>query len=146
MYCGDDVMIEKVSPLSSLFNTAPPKTAVPTKSPLQLVSWEGQFGHGQYNDYNYTVTLRLKSTSTKDIKLIDASVQFADLLAAPILSIQVYPDRHIAAGDTDTFTVPYNIFTPEEMRLGQMNKDDIKATLVVSRLVFSDNSIGEYKP
>jgi hypothetical protein len=35
---------------------------------------------------------------------------------------------------------------PEQARLAQMKKEDVKATLVVSKLVFTDNSIGEYAP
>jgi hypothetical protein len=35
---------------------------------------------------------------------------------------------------------------PEQARLAQMKKEDIKATLVVQKLVFTDNSIGEYSP
>jgi hypothetical protein len=35
----------------------------------------------------------LRNTSNKDIKLIDASVQFADLLGSRIYGIKVNPDR-----------------------------------------------------
>jgi hypothetical protein len=35
---------------------------------------------------------------------------------------------------------------PEQARLAQMKKDDVKATFIVSKVVFTDNSIGEYAP
>ena len=35
---------------------------------------------------------------------------------------------------------------PEQARLAHMKKEEIKATLVASKLVFADNSIGEYAP
>ena len=34
----------------------------------------------------------------------------------------------------------------KQARLAQMKKEDVKATLVVSKVVFTDNTIGEYSP
>lgn len=140
--------LEKASPLSSLLGAAAPTPAVPTKSPLELVSWEAHLDRGQYSDYHYTITLTLKNNSDKDIKLIDATVQFADLLGSHMYGIKVNPDQLLPAGKSTTSTGEYSVnqFMPEQARLAQMKKEDVKATLVVSKLVFTDNSIGQYAP
>jgi hypothetical protein len=140
--------LEKASPLSSLLNAPSPTPAVETKAPLELVSWDAHLIKGEYSNYNYKITLTLKNNSKKDIKLIDASVQFADLLGARIYGIKVTPDHLIPPGQTITDSGEYSVnqFMPEQARLAQMKKEDVKATLVVSKLVFTDNSIGEYAP
>jgi hypothetical protein len=140
--------LEKASPLSSFLNAASPTPAVETKSPLELVSWEAHLNRGEYSDYNYKITLILKNNSDKDIKLIDASVQFADLLGSHIYGIKVSPDHLIPAGQAVTETGDYSVnqFMSEQARLAQMKKEDVKATIVVLKLVFTDNTIGEYAP
>lgn len=139
--------LEQAPPLSSLLNAQSPPPAVTTKSPLQLVSWAAHLGPGQDNDYHYTITLTLKNTGNKDIKLIDATVQFAGSRGSHIYGMKVNSDRYITAGDSATESREYSVneLMPEA-RLAQMKKEDVKATLVVSKLVFSDNSIGEYAP
>lgn len=140
--------LEKASPLSALINRPSPTPPLQTNSPLELVSWEAHLQRGQYSDYHYRITLTVKNNSEKEIKLIDATVQFSDLLGAQIYGIKVTPDRHIQAGKTVTDTGEYRVnqFVPEQARLAQMKKEDVKATLVVSKLVFADNTVGEYSP
>jgi hypothetical protein len=138
--------LEKASPLSS-FTAPSPSPAVETKAPLELVSWDARPTKGEYANY-YEITITLKNNSDKDIKLIDATVQFADLLGSPIYAIKVSPDHLISAGETITDSNQYEInqFMPEQARLAQLKKEDVKATIVVSKLVFTDNTIGEYAP
>ena len=140
--------LEKASPLSSLLHPTSTTPTTETKSPLQLVSWDAQLSRGQYSDYNYKITIGLKNSANKDIKLIEASVQFTDLLGAHIYGIKVTPDHLIPAGHSITDSGEYHVnqFEPEQARLAQMKKEDIKGTLVVSKLVFTDNTIGEYAP
>lgn len=140
--------LEKASLLSPLLNPSSPPPAVETKSPLELVSWDARLSKGQYSNYNYKITLVLKNKSDKDIKLIDASVQFEDLLGSRIYGIKVSPDQSIPAGKTVTESGQYDVnqFMPEQARLGQMKKEDVKAILIVRKVVFTDNSIGEFAP
>jgi len=140
--------LEKASPLTSLLNAASPPPAVETKSPLQLLSWDAHLNRGEYSNFTYKVALTLKNNSDKDIKLIDATVQFADLLGSRIYAIKVSPDQLISAGRTIAESGEYRVnqFEPEQARLAQMKKEDVKATLVVSKVVFTDNTIGEYSP
>ena len=140
--------LEKASPLSSPLNAVSPTPALVTKSPLELVAWDTHLVRGEDSYDKYDISLTLKNNSDKDIKFIDATVQFADLLRSHIYDIKVNPDHLIPAGQsiTDTGQYPINQLMPEQARLGQMKKEDVKATLVVSKLVFTDNSIGEYAP
>jgi hypothetical protein len=140
--------LEKASPLSSAPNTGSPTPALTTKSPLELATWDAHLVRAEDSYYRYEISLTLKNNSDKDIKFIDASVQFADLLGSHIYDIKVNPDHLITAGQsiTDTGQYPINQLMPEQARLGQMKKEDVKATLVVSKVVFRDNSIGEYAP
>jgi len=79
---------------------------------------------------------------------MDATVQFADLLGSHIYDIKINPDHLVPAGQsvTDIGRYPISQLMPEQARLAQMKKDDVKATLIVSKVVFTDNSIGEYAP
>src|SRR6266550_405239 len=117
-------------------------------TPLELVAWDARLVRGEDSYDKYEISLTLKNNSDKDIKFIDATVQFADLLGSHIYDIKVNPDHLIPAGQSITATgqYPINELMPEQARLAQMKKEDVKATLVVSKLVFTDNSIGEYAP
>ena len=132
--------LEKASPLSLAKPPPSPTPAAQTKSPLELVSC------GEYSQHFYTITLNLKNNADKDIKLIDASVYFYDLQENQVFGIKVNPERSIPAGRVITEKGDYSVneFSPEQVRMAQMKKEDIKATLVVQKLVFADNSAGEY--
>ena len=137
------------SPPSALSGTqqATPQVGE-TNAPLQLTSWEYRFVRGEYSQYHYNITVTLKNTSDKDIKLIDGTVQFVDLLGTRVYGIKISPDLHIPADKTVTDKGEYSVnqFIPEQARMAQMKKEDIKAALVVRRLVFADNSVGDYAP
>jgi len=140
--------LEKASPLSSPLTAASPTPALATKSPLELAAWDARLVRGEDSYYKYEISLTLKNNSDKDIKFIDATVQFADLPGSHIYDIKINPDHLLPAGQSITATgqYPINQLMPEQARLAQMKKEDVKATLVVSKLVFTDNSIGEYAP
>jgi len=140
--------LEKASPLSSPPKAASPTPALTAKSPLELVAWDARLVRGEDSYYKYEISLTLKNNSDKDVKFIDATVQFADLLGSHMYDVKVNPDHLVTAGQsiTDTGQYPINQLMPEQARLGQMKKEDVKATLVVSKIVFTDNSTGEYAP
>ena len=133
--------LEKASPLSLAKPPPSPTPAAQTKSPLELVSWSGE-----YSQHFYTITLNLKNNADKDIKLIDASVYFYDLQENQVFGIKVNPERSIPAGQVIAEKGDYSVneSSAEQVRMAQMKKEDIKATLVVQKLVFVDNSTGEY--
>ena len=140
--------LEKASPLSSPLNAASPAPASATKSPLELLAWDAHLVRGEDSYDRYEISLTIKNNSDRDIKFMDATVQFADLLGSHIYDIKINPDHLVPAGQsvTDIGRYPINQLMPEQARLAQMKKDDVKATLIVSKVVFTDNSIGEYAP
>src|SRR5439155_286013 len=79
-------------------------------------------GEDSYDKYE--ISLTLKNNSDKDIKFIDATVQFADLLGSHVYDITFNPDHLIPAGQsiTDTGQYPINQLMPEQARLAQMKK------------------------
>jgi hypothetical protein len=129
--------LEKASPLSLSKPPPSPTPAAQTKSPLELVSWSGE-----YSQHFYTITLNLKNNTDKDIKLVG---YFYDLQENQVFGIKVNPERSIPAGQVIAEKGDYRVneFSPEQVRMAQMKKEDIKATLVVQKLVFADNSTGE---
>ena len=118
-----------------------------TAAPLELASWDYLVEKGDYGS-NYAITLSLKNNSSKDIKLIEGGVMFRDLLGAKLYSIKITPDLAIGAGKilTDKGSYRINQFINEQARMAAMKKSDISATIVINKLVFSDNTVGDYNP
>jgi hypothetical protein len=121
------------------------KTAGP---PLVLDDWDYQFFKGTLSQYFYAITLTLRNTETKQIKLVDASVAFSDLLDQHMYAIKISPDQTIAPGQRHTVLgdYPVNEFISDQLRMKDLKKADIKARLTVRRVVFSDNTVLEVKP
>ena len=113
------------------------------KSPLVLDDWSFSHQTGEFNQSYYNITLKLKNTSSKTIKLIEGSVQFYDLLDDHLYGIKVTPDMTIGAGNVRTESGQYrlNQFMNKHHRMKNMNKADIKAKLQVERIVFTDNTV-----
>lgn len=118
-----------------------------TAAPLELASWDYRVEKGDHGS-NYTITLNLKNNSSKDIKLIEGGVIFRDLLGAKLYSIKITPDLAIGASKilTDKGSYRINQFINEQARMAGMKKSDISATIMISKLVFSDNTVVDYNP
>ena len=113
------------------------------KSPLVLDDWSFSHQTGEFNQSYYNITLQLKNNSKKTIKLIEGSVQFYDLLDEHLYGIKVTPDMMIGSGDVRTESGQYrlNQFMNKHHRMKNMDKADIKAKLMVERIVFTDNTV-----
>ena len=118
------------------------KPAQANTSPLVLDDWSFQYKDSDDEKY-YVISLTLHNTGTKPIKLVDAGIEFSDLLDARLYGIKVSPDLTIGPGETyvDSGSYPINQFISDQMRMKDMKKADIKAILDVNRIVFSDNTI-----
>lgn len=77
--------------------------------PLVLDDWEYRFFEGQFNQYYYAITLTLRDNETKQIKLVDASVAFSDLLDQHMYGIKISPDQTIAPGQRHTVLGDYPV-------------------------------------
>ncbi|MFA6596152.1 MAG: hypothetical protein WCS69_00405 [Ignavibacteriaceae bacterium] len=107
-----------------------------------LESWSYSVTSDNISSY-YAIKLKLKNDYEKGIKLIDATVQFYDLLDSRLFGIKIGPDIIIPAKQLVEENGSYSInqFINEENRMKTMNKEDVKAVLNVKKIVFDDNSI-----
>jgi hypothetical protein len=119
-----------------------PKTSS-GNSPLVLDDWNFSTIKGDFGQNYYNITLNLRNKGTKTIKLIEGSVQFYDLLDEKLYGIRITPDALIGAGATKIDVGQYSInqFMNEQKRMASMNKADIKPKLIISRIVFTDNTV-----
>ncbi|TXT21948.1 MAG: hypothetical protein FD138_3896 [Planctomycetota bacterium] len=111
-------------------------------NPLELVDWKHSFVKGQFQN-GYRISVTLKNTAKKRIKLMEAGVAFTDLLDEEIYVIRLQQDVDIDAGASTVISADYpiNQFIPKHARLKDLKKEDIKAKFVVGRIVFTDNTI-----
>ena len=142
--------IRFVPPPVTFPRSAPPPVAIvpaipstATSVPLALADWSFSSGKDEMEQGFYEITVSLRNTGEKPIKLIDASVQFNDLLGDHLYRIKVTPDLNIAPGVTSTDKGRYHInqFSAEESRMKNMKQADILATLDVAKIVFADNTV-----
>lgn len=114
-------------------------------APLILDDWDFSSAESDFGQKYYNITLNLRNAGTKQIKLIDASVEFKDLLDDDLYNIKISPDVTIEPGKTHVDKGQYGInqFIHSQGRMRGMKKADIKVTLVVRRVVFSDNTVLE---
>jgi len=114
-----------------------------TDAPLALVDWNFTFQTDQFNQPQYKITYTLKNKTDRAIKLTQSTIQFKDLLGERVYGIQVDHDLKIPAQKeiTDTGYYSANQFIPDQMRLKSMAKENVKAELIVTKVVFADGSI-----
>ena len=147
-----EAQLSNITLTSSPTQTAKPQTnetkpIQATVSPLVLDDWSFQYKEDDVEKY-YTISLTLHNTGTKPKKLVDASVEFSDLLDAHIYGIKVSPDLTIGPGETymDSGSYHINTFIGDQMRMKDMKKADIKVHLDVNKIVFSDNTVLTVNP
>jgi hypothetical protein len=123
--------------------TASPSTVAEIDCPMELVDWNFSFEVGRFNQTQYKITYTLKNTSEKPVKLNQSTMEFRDLLGEKIYGIRVDPDLKLPPGKvvTDTKYYDANPYIPAQMRMKGMAKENIKAELVVLKVVFADDSI-----
>ena len=141
----------KVIELEKLIKTTPKTKPLTTsakqsaaKTGLTLSEWSYSYEQERSSGY-YRIFYTLVNSYEKDIKLIDGSLQFKDLLGERLYGIKITPDLKIASGKSikDGGTYRINRFMNEQLRMKDMAKEDVVATLVIRKIVFSDNSILE---
>jgi hypothetical protein len=126
-------------------DSTPAATPTPqTNAPLELVSWQYQFKPGQYNyERRHLFSYILKNRSDKPIKLVEGTLVFTDLLGEKLMAIRLIPDLKCSTGGTASTSGEWEVnqFEPDQQRLAILSHDDIKATLTVQKVVFSDNTM-----
>jgi hypothetical protein len=126
-------------------DTTPAPTPSPqTNAPLELVNWQYQYRPGKYEYQNrHVFSYVLKNRMEKAIKLVEGTIVFTDLLGEKLMAIRLIPDVVVPAGNTDWCQGDWEVnqFEPNQQRLASLKHDDIKATLTIQKMVFSDNTI-----
>ena len=139
-----EALLQKLTaPTEKVDDDAEALAAADSTLPLTLGRWSYRFVSGDFGNNFYAIQLELTNNSAKGIKLIDASVQFSDLLDESIYGLKVDPDLKIPPGKkiVDSGKYGINQFIPSQARMRSMNIEDIKCLLVVRRIVFDDNSV-----
>jgi hypothetical protein len=113
-------------------------------APLQLVRWWHSLSHGQYAwDIKHEFGYILKNRSNKQVKLVEGTLVFTDLLGERLMGIQLAKDVSYPAGveSSSSGLWDYDRFQPQEARLTTIRHDDVKATLTIEKVVYTDNSV-----
>ena len=120
------------------------KTPEKGDSLLILKNWSYKLEKGRHSS-NYNIKYSLSNGYKKNIKLLDASIHFSDLLGEHLYGIKITPDLKIKVGElkADGGIYGINRFMNEQARMAKMDKKDIVAKLVIRKIVFDDNTILE---
>jgi hypothetical protein len=131
----------KSNPLAT--ESASPQSTPQKDVPIELVDWSYQAGVTSFDQPYYKITLKLRNKTENRIKLIDGTIRFADLLDQNLFAIRIPPDLKYAPGATVTDAGDYqaNKFIPEQLRMRKMDKSDVKAVLIVRKVVFDDKTV-----
>jgi hypothetical protein len=120
-------------------------TPTPQKdAPLELTGWTYSFHNGKYEfDNRHLFSYSLKNPTQRSIKLVDGSLVFSDLLGEKIMGLQLNRDVIYPAGEVTATSGAWNVntFQPAEMRLLNIKHEDVKADLIVKKVVFDDNTV-----
>ncbi len=117
------------------------KASMPKEQDIELVSWDNRFESNKYsNDSSVYITYTLKNNLNSDIKLIDGTLKFLDLLGENVYSIQLEKDVDLKA--KKTLTVEAGPFFGEA-RFEKLPKADKKPVLKIRKMVTTDNQIIE---
>ena len=110
---------------------------------LKLVNWTATFKDCGYGTHCYAVAYTLLNGYDKTVKLIDASINFYDLVGERIYGIALARDVKLTPGKETMFHGNFDInqFMPVVLRLRNLAPADVRAELKVRKLVFEDNSI-----
>jgi hypothetical protein len=128
----------------SLQADATPEPTPQTNAPLELVSWQYHYSPGKYEYQNrHVFSYVLKNRMEKAIKLVEGTIVFTDLLGEKLMAIRLIPDVVVPAENTDWCQGDWEVnqFEPNQQRMASLKHDDVKATLTIQKVVFSDNTI-----
>jgi hypothetical protein len=109
---------------------------------LTLSHWSAQFKQGDLSN-SYQISYTLKSHCDKPIKIIDGRIDFLGPNGKRVYSIPLIREAAIAPSGEASFTGHYylNPSLPQEMRLRDLPPNQIATRLLVTRIVFHDNSV-----
>ncbi|MEN9459992.1 MAG: hypothetical protein RIS84_12 [Pseudomonadota bacterium] len=136
---------QRITQLESVFSkliTPANHVASPSGSLLLLKSWSLRPQAVKFETY-YALDIELLNNFDKAIKEIDALVNFKNLLGGHLYSINLNHDSNIPAGGSllDQGGRDNSRLLSRWHQMTKVTPQDIKAELVVKKIVFSDNSV-----
>ncbi|MEN9848311.1 MAG: hypothetical protein RL368_1051 [Pseudomonadota bacterium] len=136
---------QRILQLETVFNKLPSPTnysANPSSSKLLLKSWSLRPQQVKFETY-YALDIELLNNFDKAIKEIDALINFKNLLGGHLYSINLSHDTDIPAGGSllDQGGRDNSRLLSHWHQITKTTPQDVKAELVVKKIVFSDNSI-----
>jgi hypothetical protein len=137
------MMLKLKGPLQADATPAPTPTPQ-TNAPLELGNWQYHYSPGKYEYQNrHVFSYVLKNRTEKAIKLVESTIVFTDLLGEKLMAIRLIPDVVVPGGNTDWCQGEWEVnqFEPNQQRLASLKHDDVKATLTIQKVVFSDNTV-----
>jgi len=130
------------APKAKSMARAPSAPIGSTVTQLRLVNWSAAFHAQKPTDY-YAINYTLQNDFEKEIKQIDGAINFREPGGAPFMSIQVAKGKPIPAGQGISLggNYPVNAAVPDQMKLRNLSKQNVRAELSVDRVVFADGKI-----
>jgi len=115
---------------------------VPASQQLTLVTWSFRYVPIKFNTY-YALDVELHNGFTKKITEVEARIDFRDLLGELLYSITITPNLDLPAGQTmtDQGNRRNKRLLGRGHQLVGMEMKDLKAELIVSKLVFDDGTV-----
>jgi uncharacterized coiled-coil protein SlyX len=109
---------------------------------LRVTKWYFRTEKVKFNTY-YALDIELTNHFEKGIKEIDARVRFSDLLGGLLYTVTLGKQLQLAAGQmlVDKGTQINQRLIAEQHPLKRMNERDVKAELMVRRIVFEDDTV-----
>jgi len=94
----------------------------------------------------YHIFTTLENGYPKDIKLLDASITFADMFGDEMLTIELTREKHLPRGASAEHRGRYSAWSPtgKGNRMAHMKQENIVATLRVKKIMFTDNTVLEF--
>lgn len=102
-------------------------------------------GAGDFED-DITLALSIKNLTGRNIRALDGTVNFTDLLDNEIMRMSLAINDPIAAAATLTWDggINYNQFIDADQRLRAAQQQDLKINFVPNKILFADGSIKKY--
>lgn len=126
------------------FNTSQlkPVPSVTDNLRLSVTKWYFRVEKVKFNTY-YALDIELTNHFEKGIKEIDARVRFSDLLGGLLYTVTLGKQVQLAPGQTlvDKGMQANQRLIAEQHPLKRMNEQDVKAELMVRRIVFEDDTV-----
>lgn len=102
--------------------------------------------NGKFDD-EITITVSFDNRTGKEVRAFDGVLQFTDLLDNRIIGSRVEINKSIAVGSALSWegALDYNQFMSEHQRLRSEQRDNLKVSFHVGKILFADGTTKEYE-